>query len=91
MIDFLILELDQPAYLDRHADFLFITDSRLLYLKFLPRGESDFSEMVTFMNMVITGVENWFPDMIPVFVDLIYFILFNIGELTADTKTQKGS
>ena len=22
--------------------------------------------MVTFMNMVIIGVENWFPDMIPV-------------------------
>ena len=22
--------------------------------------------MVTFMNMVITGVENWSPDMIPV-------------------------
>ena len=29
-------------------------------------GESDLSEMVTFMKMVITGVENWFPDMIPV-------------------------
>ena len=22
--------------------------------------------MITFMNMVINGVENWFPDMIPV-------------------------
>ena len=29
-------------------------------------GESDLSEMVTFMKMVITGVENWSPDMIPV-------------------------
>ena len=29
-------------------------------------GESDLSEMVTFINMVITRVENWSPDMIPV-------------------------
>ena len=29
-------------------------------------GESDLSEIVTFMKMVITGVENWSPDMIPV-------------------------
>ena len=29
-------------------------------------GESDLSEMVTFMKMVITGVENWSPDMMPV-------------------------
>ena len=28
--------------------------------------ESDLSKMVTFINMVITGVENWSPDMIPV-------------------------
>ena len=25
----------------------------------------DLSKMITFMNMVITGIENWFPDMIP--------------------------
>ena len=31
-----------------------------------PGRGSDFSKMVTFMNMVITGVENWSPDMIPV-------------------------
>ena len=30
---------------------------------------SDLSKMVTFINMVITGVENWFPDMIPVAID----------------------
>ena len=52
--------------------------------------------------MVITGVENWSPDMIPMaferkfdekkmrylpgFVDLIYFIFFNIGNLGADIK-----
>ena len=29
-------------------------------------GESDLSKMFTFMKMVITGVENWSPDMIPV-------------------------
>ena len=29
-------------------------------------GESDLSEMVTFMKMVITRVENESPDMIPV-------------------------
>ena len=29
-------------------------------------GESDLSEMVTFMKMVITRVENGSPDMIPV-------------------------
>ena len=29
-------------------------------------GESDLSKMFTFMKMVITGVKNWFPDMIPV-------------------------
>ena len=28
--------------------------------------ESDLSKMITYMNMVITGVENWSPDMIPV-------------------------
>ena len=28
--------------------------------------ESDLSKMFTFMKMVITGVENWSPDMIPV-------------------------
>ena len=27
---------------------------------------SDLSKMVTFIKMVITGVENWSPDMIPV-------------------------
>ena len=63
--------------------------------------------MVTFINMVMNGVENGSPDMIlvafdgkfvrkkmrylPGFVDLIYFKFFNIGELTADTKTQKWS
>ena len=31
-----------------------------------PGRESDLSKIVTFMNMVITGVENWSPDMIPV-------------------------
>ena len=58
--------------------------------------------------MVITEVENWSPDMIPVafdrkfdekkkmrylpgFIDLIYSKFINIGELTADTKTQKWS
>ena len=31
------------------------------------RGEESYlSKMITFMNMVITGVKNWFPDMIPV-------------------------
>ena len=29
-------------------------------------GVSDLSKMVTFINMVITGVENGSPDMIPV-------------------------
>ena len=29
-------------------------------------GESDLSKMFTFMKMVITGVKNWSPDMIPV-------------------------
>ena len=57
--------------------------------------------------MVITGVENWSPDMIPVaferkFDELLNEIppgiyrphiveIFNIGELTGDTKTQKWS
>ena len=52
--------------------------------------------------MVITGVENWSPDMIPVafegkfnekkmrcipgFIDVIYFKLFNIGNVGADIK-----
>ena len=27
---------------------------------------SDLSKMVTFINMVITGIGNWSPDMIPV-------------------------
>ena len=30
------------------------------------RGESELSKMFTFMKMVITGVKNWSPDMIPV-------------------------
>ena len=63
--------------------------------------------MVTFMNIVIIGVENWTPDMIPVafdgkfdekkmgyllgFVDLIYFKLFNIEDGRTDIKTQKVS
>ena len=32
-------------------------------------GVSDLSKMVTFINVVITGVENWSPDMIPVAFD----------------------
>ena len=28
--------------------------------------ESDLSKMLTFIKIVITGVENWSPDMIPV-------------------------
>ena len=32
-------------------------------------GESYLPKMVTFINMVITGVENWFPDMILVALD----------------------
>ena len=63
--------------------------------------------MVTFMNMVITGVENGSPDMIPVAFERkfnekfdeippgIYrphiVDFFNIGELTGDTKTHKWS
>ena len=31
-----------------------------------PARESDLSQMVTFVKMVIIGVENGFPDMIPV-------------------------
>ena len=34
--------------------------------KILYIGESDLSKMFTFMKMVIAGVENWSPDMIPV-------------------------
>ena len=34
-----------------------------------PGRGSDLSKMVTFMNMVITGVENGSPDMIPVAFD----------------------
>ena len=65
------------------------------------------SKIVTSINMVITRVENWSPDMIlvafkgkfdetkmrylPGFVDFIYFKLFNIREVTADTTTQKWS
>ena len=30
------------------------------------RGRSDLAEMITFIKMVITGVENGSPDMIPV-------------------------
>ena len=57
--------------------------------------------------MVITGVENWSPDMIPVafdrkfddkkmrylpvFVDLICFKFFNIGDWRTAQKTQKWS
>ena len=60
--------------------------------------------MVKFMNIVITGVENWSPDMIlvaferkfdekemrylPGFIDLIYLKFINIGELTADKNTK---
>ena len=33
------------------------------------RGGSYLSKMVTFIDMVITGVENWTPDMIPVAFD----------------------
>ena len=63
------------------------------------------SKIVTFINMVINGVGNGFAVMIlvafegkfdekkmrylPGFVDLIYFKLFDIRELTADTKTHK--
>ena len=32
-------------------------------------GVSDLSKIVTFINMVITGIENWPPDMIPVAFD----------------------
>ena len=65
------------------------------------------SKIVTFIKMVITRVENGSPDMIPVafdrklmrkkmrylpgFIDLICLKFINIGELTADTKTQKWS
>ena len=65
------------------------------------------SKMFTCMKMVITGVKNWSPDMIPVafewnlmrnlmrylpgFIDPIYIKFFNNGELTGDTKTQKWS
>ena len=57
------------------------------------------------MNIVITGVENWSPEMIPVAFErkfnetfdeippgiyrLHIVVFFNIGELTGDTKTQK--
>ena len=70
-------------------------------------GESDLSEMVTFMKMVITGVENWSPEMIPVAFDRkfdetkdeippgIYrphmLQINQYRELTGDTKTQKWS
>ena len=63
--------------------------------------------MFTFMKMVITGVENWSPDMIPVAFERkfdenlneippgIYrpdiVEIFNVGELTGDTKFQKWS
>ena len=63
--------------------------------------------MVTFIKIVITGVKNWSPDMIPVAFEGkfdekkdetppgIYrphiIDFFNIGELTGDTKTQKWS
>ena len=56
--------------------------------------------MITFMKMVITGVENWSPDMIPVAFDRkfdenlneippIYLKFFNIGDGRTDQKTQK--
>ena len=61
--------------------------------------------MVTFMNMVITGVENWSPDMIPVAFERKFNEKFDeippgiyrphmlqinqYRELTGDTKTQK--
>ena len=48
--------------------------------------------MVTFINMVITGVENWPPGMIPVAFERKFDEEkddFNIGGLTADTKTYK--
>ena len=32
-------------------------------------GESELSKMFKFMKMVITRVENWFPDMTPVAFD----------------------
>ena len=57
--------------------------------------------------MVITGIENWSPDMIPVaferkfdekkmrylpgFIDRIYIKLFNIGDGRTDIKTQTWS
>ena len=63
--------------------------------------------MITFIKMVITGVENGSSDMIPVaferkfdenfdeippvFIDLICLKFFKIGEVTADTKIQKWS
>ena len=62
--------------------------------------ESYLSQMFRFCKMVITGVENGSPDMIPVafdkkfdenlneeppgFIDLIYLIFFNIGNVGAD-------
>ena len=72
-----------------------------------PRTREDLSKMVTFMNMVIIGVENWSPDMIPVAFERklnekldeippgIYrphmLQIIQYRELTADTKTQKWS
>ena len=63
--------------------------------------------MVTFMKMVMTRVENWSPDMMPVAFEgkfdenlneippgiyrPVILKFFNIGELTAGTKTQKWS
>ena len=42
LINFLILKLDQPAYLDHPAILLFIADSRVLYPKLLPRTYSTY-------------------------------------------------
>ena len=38
---------------------------------------SDLSEMVTFIKMVITGLENWSPDMIPVALERKFDELLN--------------
>ena len=61
--------------------------------------------MYVFMNMVVTRVKNWSPDMIPSpfdgkidetkdelprFVDLICFIFFNFGSLRVDIKHKNG-
>ena len=67
---------------------------------------SDLSKMITFINMVITGVENGSPSMIlvafqrnlmrkkmrypPGFVDLIYLKFFNTGNGRIDRNPKNG-